>query len=183
MAGVTTIEDNPSPETNIAAAVSLCGPIELDISPYSDETLWTLKDANKWDTLSRILHPVTNDDFCVKDVVSRLLVGDGRKKFDQSVGDSQRGLVYWILFDSSEKLSWSDVKRIEILKQVLSAGLNPDLPEANGWRPSHYCGSQALVHLTPMIFFCRPDMQAKNVNGHTPLQAAKKLNYMASTAG
>ena len=63
-----------------------------------------------------------------------------------------------------------------LLKILLSAGIDPDQPMKNDFRPSHVCGQNGLLAAAEAIFLCRPDMKAMNSNDHTPLQAAS-YNY------
>jgi hypothetical protein len=60
-----------------------------------------------------------------------------------------------------------------VTKLILSLGVHPDLPNSNGWRPSHVVGQRAVVELVEIIFSCRPDMTALvNLSQHTPYDAS-----------
>jgi hypothetical protein len=79
----------------------------------------------------------------------------------------------------SEHLSKSNSEaQAEILKLILEIGVDPDVPaKKHGFRPSHTCASFGHVDLVPVIFACRPQMEAHNCNGDTPLQAAQRDLY------
>jgi hypothetical protein len=51
------------------------------------------------------------------------------------------------------------------LKRVLSIGVNPDVPGADGNRPCHLACELGLLSIYKAIVLCRPDMDAENKDG------------------
>lgn len=147
----------------------------LDTSPFTDENLWELGLEKNWKELKRILAPVTGNDFAVTELKHRLIIDDIRRRFDSSKTKDGRTILEKILMSkAADKKEMADVAEL-----ILSIGINPDVPNAYGWRPSHIVGQEALVELAPTIFACRPDMTALNANKHTPLMAASCTDYVS----
>ena len=69
-----------------------------------------------------------------------------------------------------------------VLKLVLAAGANPDLSDrrSKGWRPSHVFARDAKLEEAKVLFLCRPDLEARNELGDTPLEAALRPVYRVS---
>ena len=136
------------------------------------EDLWKLGRRPNWERLQRILAAIlARESFFVGDDDSQQLVDHVRRRFDLSRESDGNSIVTRILLQDSGTNEQRE-KMAEVMKAVLSAGINPDLPATNGWRPSHVVGSFALLELVPVLFTCRPDMSAVNNNRDTPLGAA-----------
>ena len=149
----------------------------IDTKPFADANLWTLGWEENWKDLKRILAPVTDMEFAVTDLESRLRIDDVRRRFDSSKSASARMILHVILDTKApDKKGMAD-----IAEMVLSIGVDPDLPSSRLWRPSHIVGQGGLPELVSTIFTCRPDMTARNnYNYDTPLQAAQRL-YVSYT--
>ena len=148
----------------------------LDTKPFADADLWMIGLEQNWEDLKRILAPVTGMEFAVTHLKSRLLIDDIRRRFDSSEDDGGRMILHEILLsNASDKKGMAD-----IAEMVLSVGVDPDLAQNESWRPSHIVGCNAIPELVSTIFACRPSMTALNPNKDTPLEAARKQEYVSS---
>jgi hypothetical protein len=151
--------------------------LDETLFPSSDETqCYKLGIPKNWDSLKKILEPVTNPDFSVTSLKQRLFVDRVRGLFDATVNSSGQNALRHVISSFAYDYQQQGGEE-EVLKMVLSAGLNPDLADKDDWRPSHICGSHGLIHSVNVLFPCRVDMTAKNSNSKTPLEAAQVPKY------
>ncbi len=141
----------------------------LDSSTFEDGNLWELGVEKNWEELQTILAPVTGDDFAVTELTQRLLIDDVRQKFDSAKDSHENTILSRILLTNAA----DKIKMLNVAAVVMSVGVHPDVPAADGWRPAHIVGQEALVELVSTIYACRPDMAALNSNNLTPLTAAQ----------
>ena len=115
--------------------------------------------------MKHILSPITISTFAVKNVESQVFLDKTRKLFDSAIDGGGWGTLF-IAIDSTES-----VESLDVLHVLLAAGLDPDLP-VRGFHASHLCGEKGLIDAARSLFLCRPDMNVKDPNGNTPVQAA-----------
>lgn len=143
-------------------------PLRLDTSPYTDAELWKLGFKDNWDALEHILQPVVKEDFAVIDTNTQVFLDGVRKKFDSTGQTHGNNIITTIIARESSNTSSAEA----FLKRLVLTGLSPDVPNREGTRPSHFLGREGTVELARIILPCRPDMNAQNRNGYTPLIAA-----------
>ena len=136
----------------------------ISILPFNQHDLFRAGNSDEWPRLRKIVRLLANDSFAVTNPETQLMLDKTRKLFDESVDDHGQNCFLHLLDSSSDK-----PRRLELL---LSLGVDPDRPDDCGFRPSHLCASQGLVKSAHVVFMCRPDMAARDGNGHTPLEAA-----------
>jgi ankyrin repeat protein len=125
--------------------------------------LWDLGKEKNWGALEASLEVLTAQDAVIRSPVDDDKLAEIRRDFDGSKGPTAYGILHQLSH-------WGD--NADLLKKILSIGVNPDLEGEDLWRPSHLCGAYGRVELMKVLLLCRPDMAAKNGNGQTPLQAA-----------
>jgi hypothetical protein len=141
----------------------------FDIFPYNEKNLHESGYLRNSPSLKRILDPIVRCSFAVEDIKTQYLVDTARKLFDASVDEWGTGALRSLVRSNSQQK--------ENLEGLLSAGVDPDVPDLRSFRSSHACASKGSREAAGAIFLCRPDMAAKNCNNDTPLMAALRANY------
>jgi hypothetical protein len=67
-------------------------------------------------------------------------------------------------------------RAVSLLKNVLALGIDPELENDEGDRPSHVAGECGLVEMATVLGMCRVDMSAKNRDRLTPIDVAKAVS-------
>ncbi|CAG0914253.1 unnamed protein product [Notodromas monacha] len=117
----------------------------VDTSPFTAENLWMLGRRDNWPRLREIIRPLSalrdnskeEDGFFVTSAAKQALIDDLRMRMDSSKdADTGMNLVY-------ETVSFNGGDDGELLKLILSIGLDPDVAKKYSWRPLHVCASYA----------------------------------------
>ncbi len=136
----------------------------MDVSPFSPDNLYTAayteEDREK---LQKILEQNFPASFAVIGIDGQVFVDKSRAVVDGSRHSDGSGLVSLLVNYSPDS--------VELLKSLLSIGVDPDQPNNDGNRPSHFCAYYASLPAAACIFMCRPDMAAQG-QYDSPLEAA-----------
>ncbi len=143
----------------------------INIEPFTEEDLYQLGSREEEPNLRRILKPFTQRSFAVTNVETQILLDKLRTLFDNSLDSDGHGVFRYVLADCT---SVGSVNRLETM---LSLGIEPDKPDADGQRATHVCGIAANVDVAKTVLLCRPDMKANNIFEETPLEATRRKFY------
>jgi hypothetical protein len=143
----------------------------VDIHPFTEANLYEAGMSGNEEKLEMILEQFAPERFAVLSIEDQVFLDKSRAVVDASKDSGGYGLVWKVLFGSRDCTI--------LLRKLLSVGVDPDLPDKRGIRPSHACGHLSFRLAAECLFLCRPDMKARDLYGNSPLQAAN-VTYAVS---
>ena len=129
--------------------------------------LYRLGKPRNHEKLKSSIAPFLCSNFAVNSPGVEIFLADVRRMFDESFGTFGQGIVYKFVFAGDDA---------QLVEQLLSLGIHPDLTDSRGWRPLHYCAAYGRPGIAETILTCRPDLAARNGVGDTPIEAASTVS-------